>query len=46
MMILRPDVRFPTDVFLILDRLHVKFGGVFTLFFAEFANEALGGVIS
>jgi hypothetical protein len=45
-MILRLDVRFPADVFLILDGLHVKFGAVFTLLFAELADEALGRVIS
>lgn len=43
---MRFDVRFPADVFLILDGLHVKFGGVFTLLFTELADEALGGVIS
>lgn len=45
-MILRFDVRFSADIFLILDGLHVKFGSVFTLLFAELADEALGGGIS
>lgn len=45
-MVLRFDVRFPADILLIFEGLHVKFGGVFTLLFAELADEALGGVIS